>query len=311
MNNPAIITFIVTTYKRQEKLIRLLRSFSSPLFLNFNNISLFVYDDDPASKFSTAVKEIASISNIPITYVINERNYGQGPNLIQAIERHIDSSDYFWSPGDDDTIDPVHFAEVLKYVQEFRPACACFEFRQGCELESGTFFDKTELCFDLNSQIERVIRFGKGTSCIYRAPDRHFLKFLKSKLSKSMYQDKAIAVYSVLLFGKCGTFVYSKLTAFANNDHWKFRYSVRVFANLSITVNCVIRYSRKLGITPLPCELRAAWYTPSYWWCHGLIWHFSRSHPFCYGRKLLLKELFAMPFILIVTIPFSSRRFQS
>ena len=290
------ILALITTYNRPEKLLRLINQFNHR-FNDFSGIlDIYIADDNPSSCLQEAVLSIKSPLNI--YYHKNPVNLGQGPNLVEAISANYPRGyDYLWCPGDDDQIVPDSFLELIDKVISNQPSVAVLEFRQGENLTSGTFYEPTvEKIHDIDLALAAIANFGKGTSSIFRFPDKYFLNHVNASMSKCMYQDKALASYAFLtgLIDGDVLLVHHRLAAFGDRDFGKLRYSTRVFSNLYLTINDTLKYvygdSHSISLNALKsatgCQ-SALW-----WWWWGLKANLHPSSNIKYSSRKFFHELF-------------------
>jgi hypothetical protein len=292
------VACILTTYRREEKALRFIRQFDQRFSRFRSRFRIIVADDDPKSFLNEKLPSCRKTTPLNITYTKNEVNLGQGNNHINAVAKHPDF-DYYWFPGDDDLIIPEEFADVLLAIDQRRPTIACFEFRQGPNLEFGTFLDgpnRTEK--DISRIIHHLTYFGKCTSAIIANPGQDFTTYAANHLSNCMYPDKAMGVFAVLSSTNPEAYIHTNLTAYADAGYSELRYSTRVFANLDLTVKKVFAYHNKLtGSSERPNTADGP--GPIYWWWFGIRRSLSRKSQLQYRPKLLFRELlFGLPLAL-------------
>jgi len=132
------ILCILTTFKREDKAIRFIKQFDSRFYDLSHLVEIYIADDDPKSNlYPEFIKEFTS--PIKIYYSKNRKNLGQGINHIEAAKKNL-SYKYFWFPGDDDLIVVDELIKVFRVIERNQPTVAVLEFRQGKNLEAGTFF---------------------------------------------------------------------------------------------------------------------------------------------------------------------------
>jgi len=285
------ILCILTSYKREKKLVRFLRQFDER-FLSVNSyFEIFIADDDPSSNIKSVIDEILPKLGVRVNYKKNEINLGQGVNHIEAAK--INSQyQYFWFPGDDDLIVADEFIFVLEQIKKIQPTIAAFEFRQGTGLSSGTNLDGVcRVENDINKIIFYLNNFGKCTSSIIKNPGIKFLDYLSDKFQKSMYQDKNMGVYSILSDPSPTAYIHTRLTAYGDNDYGRLRYSARVFKNLDIGTRKVIDYYNSININKKEISLEKS-NSAFYWWKFGIIATLNPRSEIRYTTQRFLKEIF-------------------
>jgi hypothetical protein len=287
------ILCILTTYNRPDKLLRFLGQFDSTFSSISDKFEIFIADDLPSSQLANDIYLTSAKSPIPIYYHRNAINLGQGPNLVNALKLNPDYY-FYWCPGDDDVIIAEEFIECIHSTLRLRPAACALEFRQGRSMNSGTFFaGQSRLEFDINICLDLITRFGKGASTIISNPGRTFISFVDNELSNSMYQDKAIGIYSFLRKSKRGVYVHPKLTVYGDVDYGRLRYSMRVFSNLDLTVRKTISYYLSTSFFNLNITFRLKGHlSPLKWWWIGIKSHINPSCELSYTTPKFFKELF-------------------
>lgn len=288
--NDIKILCILTTYKREDEVIRFLKQFDS----RFNEVSkffdIYISDDDPKSDvYRKLIKEV--YSPVKISYNKNRVNLGQGINAVEAAKKNL-SYTYFWLPGDDDLIVVDELIKVFRAIENDQPTVAVFEFRQGKNLDAGTFFGG-DLRFETNldKAVELLNRFGKGTSSIFRNPGSNFLEFMSEKMMDSMYQDKAMGLYALLQsYPHQNVYVHPELTATGDENYGLLRYSTRVFSNQTLTSKKVLQFFNKQNNCALNVTLTNG-PSPLYWWFFGVRCSMRRNSVIRYKKEKLVKEL--------------------
>jgi len=273
------ILTIITTYNRPEKVFRLLNQFSYGFDHLSGTLDIYIADDNPHSCLNEAIGSVDIPLNI--RYHKNSINLGQGSNLIEAISANSSKGyDYLWCPGDDDQIIPDSFIELLDKIISIQPSVAVLEFRQGPNLHTGTFFQSDiEQINQIDLALTAICRFGKGTSSIFKYPDLNFLSYVNTFMSKSMYQDKALASYAFLLglLDYNYLLVHPRLTAFGDRDYGNLRYSTRVFSNLYPTIRDTLNYiyGKSWPVSPEVLKSAIGRSSPLWWWWWGIKAHLS------------------------------------
>ena len=279
---------VLTTYKRNNKVLRFLGQFKDG-FEEFKDFfRIHIVDDDPNSTLSELIDKNYSID---VKYHKNDINLGQGPNAISHLKKNIDY-EYIWIPGDDDLIVKDQFLEVLGALRDIKPTAAVLEFRQGKNLQAGTFFGGNPRCEkNLDKTIELLNRFGKCTSSVFRNPGEEFLEFLCEEMKYSMYQDKAMGLYSILQsYPNQNVYVHPVLTATGDQEFGLLRYSTRVFANLTLTSKKVLQFFNKETNRSLDVghtKDRGA----LYWWFFGVKSTLRGKSEIKYEKNKLIREL--------------------
>lgn len=293
------LLIVLTTYKRNEKIIRLLNSFNNPLFRPVNKyIDIIVADDDPNSNLGALIEEVKEKHIFPINYIRNNYILGQGKNAAHTIYTNF-SYDYYWMPGDDDIIIANEFIDLIYKLIELKPAIALLEFRQGVNLEGGTFFEgNSRLIYEFNDCVEKIIRFGKNTSTIFKKPSSWIMEEVLTTFSECMYQDKVIAILVYLESPEKKVYLKTEITATGDKDYGKLRYSMRVFANLPLAATLCLKIFNIKNNTNYSFKFNSN-NSVFWWWKFGLLAHFNRSSQLAYSNSRLISEIF-YPIIYIL-----------
>ena len=282
---------VLTTFNRNEKILRFLNSFNNQKFnLIKNHLDIIIADDNPNSNLESNLETIKKEHIFNIIYKKNDKNLGQGKNAAFTIYSNF-NYDYYWMPGDDDIIIVDEFIDLIQKILILKPDVALLEFRQGINLDGGTFFEgKSRLISDFDQSIEHIIRFGKNTSTIFKRPSNWAINEVLTTFTDCMYQDKVLAIFSYLESSDKKTYLKTELTATGDIDYGKLRYSMRVFINLSLSVSLAINnYNSENGTAYSYSgkdDKNSFW-----WWKFGLRAHFNRNSQLSYTTGRLLKEL--------------------
>lgn len=290
------ILLLITTYKREDKLLRFLDRLSDEEFHRIKDtLDVLVADDDPTSTLLERIDEISRKHPLKVRYIKNEINLGQGPNGMNALTVHRDY-DYYWIPGDDDEIIPGETVDLVKKILLHKPSVAVLEFRQGRGLSQGTFFEgESRLITDPEYSIEAITRFGKGTSAIFSRPSDWALKLVSESFFDCMYQDKALAILAYLESKERKIYLKTEMTAFGDEDFGKLRYSARVFVNLYRTRDLIIDFYKKKYNTQFSYSPKIIKVSVIDMWIYGIKNHFNPKSELSYTTSRLLKEIFVFP----------------
>ena len=284
------LLLVLTTYQRNDKILRFLKDFNNPQFEVIKSyLDILISDDDPNSTLGTLLNDFKdSIFNIK--YIKNKVNLGQGKNAAYAIYSNY-FYDYYWMPGDDDIIIVHEFIDIINKIIHFKPDVALLEFRQGINLEGGTFYEgESRLIFDFNHCIEHIIRFGKNTSTIFKRPSNWAINEVLTTFADCMYQDKVLAIFSYLESTDKKVYLKTELTATGDVDYGKLRYSMRVFINLQLSVSLAISTYNTANHTNY-CYSSKGDKNAFWWWKFGLKAHFNRNSQLSYTTNRLFREI--------------------
>ena len=225
---------------------------------------------------------------VPLFALIRSRNLGQGPNVMDALAR-LWNFDYLWVLADDDFLIEESMMSLLEEVRAQEPAVAVCEFRQGLNLERGTFFNGDVRILGADEVgLEAILRFGKGSNVILRNPGPSTIVDVAIGFHGSMYEDKALALSVVSKFESPKILVFPRITVVADSNFGRLRYPMRVFANLERVVD-------KLSHEQfLQCLSSSMWKRSRLneweWWWRGIVLHLMPGTPFRYDTSILWNE---------------------
>lgn len=275
---------ILTTYQRPDEFSRLLDAIMQVDWSLLNSdYKILIYDDFPKSKLQYQLHDI--LDHPKIEYHRRVVNLGQGQNHMDAV-RDIPEGQYIWMPGDDDIVNPQEFNGALNAINRLDPDVLLLEFRQGPNLQHGTFYE-THLTTinDVDAKIEVISRFGKCTSTIFKKPSVSVSNYINNEFTNCMYPDKAFGIARALEHPHSKVMCYNNLVAHGDANYGKLRYSMRVFRNLN-TIAILISAFLKIEITQSDFKGEARW------WMSGLISTISPNSEIKYTSKRFMIELF-------------------
>ena len=286
------LLIVLTTYKRHEKILRFLNDFNKINYsLICSYIDIIISDDDPLSNLEIKLNDNIKNHIFNINYVRNKVNLGQGKNAASTINDNY-TYDYYWMPGDDDIIITEEFIDLITKIVEFKPDVALLEFRQGLNLEAGTFFEgESRIISNFQECISKIIKFGKNTSTIFKRPSDWAINETLTTFSDCMYQDKVLAIFSYLESNDKKIFLKTELTATGDVDYGKLRYSMRVFVNLQLSLWLAINlFNSKYNTNYHTIDNNFK--NSFWWWKYGIKAHFNRKSQLSYTNKRLFSEIF-------------------
>jgi hypothetical protein len=302
------LLIVLTTYKRNEKVLRFLDSFNNSKYLLIKNyIDIIVADDNPNSNLGSILDSNIKDHIFNIIYKKNDRNLGQGKNAAFTIYANY-NYDYYWMPGDDDIIIVEEFIDIIQKIVIFKPDVALLEFRQGLHMDAGTFFEgESRVINNFQECISNIIKFGKNTSTIFKRPSEWAINETITAFSESMYQDKVLAIFSFLESNDKKVYLKTEITAMGDIDYGKLRYSMRVFVNLDLSLKLAIKKINdkyNTFYTIFDDNLKS----PFWWWKYGLSAHFNSKSQLSYTKHRLLFEIL-YPFTYIFRKIFNKNQY--
>lgn len=289
------ISVLVLTYRRPEKLKRLLMQFESPEMLSVRNcIKEIVVADDCSQDETGAV--IAPIledlvrSGYEARYVCRECNIRGDMNLYQGYRNEC-TAEYVWTLCDDDVLIPMEAAGFVQEVLNYLPAVAICQFAQGKGDRYGTkFTGSSRRIVDPEIAIEMIARFPKTSAYILK---RDLIPQFDQAISGWNGTLFSWIGMSIMLFGRNpdqGLFIYTPLTMLADEGFGSLRYSYRVFQKLGKVVDDAIDKSSCYFGAQLP-KLRRTSRSEISWCLRGLFSHFNPLAPVRYDDGIVSSEL--------------------
>lgn len=296
------LLIVLPTFKRNTKAISLIEKIVAILIEFPTTVDLKVLDDDPASNLGCLIDAKFSNYSNQISYKRNKKNLGQGVNWLNHISASEDY-EYIWTVADDDSFDPKLVTESLRIFFQSNSDVAIFEFRQGRSFKYGTFFNEEDIrscngVGNIECSIEAITRFGKVSNVIHRYPSKRCANFLMTRMVRSMYQDKAAAIFSYLESNDRSVEIFPRVLVYGDADYGNLRYSTRVFANLPIVVSLTLNefnvpYDRRKNLTH-PCPLDAL-----RWWLFGVRQNINNGDIRYSSKKFAAEILFGWVYALV------------
>jgi hypothetical protein len=286
-SNDFHVAVAIPTYRRPKQVVELVRTLRD-IPRGRIVLSVVISDDDPSLTLEASVRRELETSGIEFRYLPQNPRLGQGTNLVAAV-RACPSADYIWTMGDDDLPIVPAAKRLLDALRRTRPTVAVCEFRQGEDLEVGTFYEgEPRVITDLSEAVPMVIRFGKLSNTIFRPPSATLLDLVAEKFKGCMYDDKAIALLRLFVETQPSVLVVPELTVTGTESFSTLPYSMRVFCNLPRTTELAWRES---GLPEDQLAQVVTHMNERGWWRIGLRSHFSRKTPLRYSNRVLAREL--------------------
>ena len=294
-NDKKSLVVLITTYQRNDKLLRLLFLINKVKWIdNALRINVFVYDDDPNNDFRIPKELNNNVVNF--TYIKRKINLGQGPNLSSAIQELSKSysNNFLWCPADDDLIDIFHFPIFINNLLNSKASVGVCGFKQGISKIVTTDFNGTDrVIYDYDLCIDAIRKRGKGSNVIFKIPDSYDINRIIKDYSGCYYEDKIFALNSIFNCNdseyRC-VYLYPKVITFADQEYGKLRYSMRVYLNRDMAMNKEIKYHISLGhkIKLIDTSNNNS---ELYWYFMGLLISIKPRSEVRYTRKRFFNEL--------------------
>ena len=164
------LSIVVPTYNRAELLNCLLISIVSDFSQWPSDLELIVIDNASTDRTS-AVVSIFINRNIPIKYLVNEKNIGMDGNLAACFD--VASGKYFWQIGDDE----VMYRGTAKYILEL---CRAKDFGI-LHLASEWFSNGQQAEVSLREKPKEVIVEALASNSLFRLANI-FLTFISANV---------------------------------------------------------------------------------------------------------------------------------
>ena len=240
------ITFLIITYRRPEKVARLLSTFLDDRWeqSEYTDFEIVVADDHGQDEtFETICPIIVSLVSRgwSVKYVYRDQNIRGDRNLFYGYRRDA-KGQYVWFLCDDDVIDIGEAIVYINAVRHFRPAVSICGFSQGDNNQMGTGFGgMTRLITDFRESISYLVKFPKTTAYMLRRVDDEKLDNVFELWDNTLFSWIGISIYILKNNLASGLLVYPSIVARADQDFGRLRYSYRVFKNLYFVTKDAIK----------------------------------------------------------------------
>lgn len=289
------ISVLVLTYRRPEKLKRLLAQFTSPEMQGVSDCikEIIVADDCGNDATGEVIAPIlAELVHLGYgaRYVCRERNLRGDMNLYRGY-RDDCSAEYVWILCDDDVLIPKESAGFIRAVVNLLPAVAICQFAQGESHKYGTkFCGESRRILDAEVAIEMISRFPKTSAYILK---KDLIPVFDQEIDNWNGTLFSWIGMSIMLFAQYptqGLYIHTPLTILGDEEYGSLRYSYRVFQHLTKVVEDAIEKSNFKFGTQLPKIGRGSRSEVS--WClRGLFSHFNPLSPVRYEEGIVASEL--------------------
>jgi glycosyltransferase involved in cell wall biosynthesis/SAM-dependent methyltransferase len=294
MNTSTKISVLVLTYRRPDKLKRLLTQFTLPEMQAVRDCieEIVVADDcgkdDTGAVIAPVLKDLGNLG-YAARYVCRERNLRGDMNLYKGYRDDCEA-EYVWILCDDDVLMPAESAAFVRSVVDHKPAVAICQFAQGEGHKYGTkFTGQSRRVIDAESAVEMIARFPKTSAYILK-------RDLISDFDREIHGWNGTLFswigMSIMLFAKYpdrGLYIHTPLTMVGDDGYSSLRYSYRVFQHLGRVVAHAVDKSNLAFGSQLPKMSRSE-RSELNWCLRGLFSHFNPLSPVRYEDGIAAAE---------------------
>jgi glycosyltransferase involved in cell wall biosynthesis len=296
MKSNMFLTFLIITYRRPEKVKRLLNLFLDSQWdqVNRQDFEIVIADDHGEDNTHEVIKPILQkLENKGwrVKYIYRDANLRGDRNLYYGFTRDS-SGEYVWFLCDDDLIDVQLAINYIETVQQLKPFVSMCGFTQGADDQlSNSFGDATRIISDFPEAVNYLIKFPKTTAYMMRRfPDIN-LDEIFERWDNTLFSWIGIPVYLLAQKKHNGVLVYPTVVAKADDDFGKLRYSYRTFAKLLPVVKDSIELAN-ISFEDIAPKLTNLGKATEFDQCvYGLIAHYSWRSYITYTPEILKKEL--------------------
>lgn len=231
------LTFLILTYKRPEKVTRLLKTFLDTLWdeLDYRKFEIVIADDhseDNTNSVINPVIEKLQSKGWSVRYVYRDVNLRGDRNLYYGYTR--DSSGQFvWFLCDDDILNIPEAINYIKVVEQTQPLLGICGFEQGDKNQYGNKFEgEPRLINDLTESIDYLIKFPKTTAYLMRRYPEIKMDDLFEKLDGTLYSWIGLSVFLLTIKKEEKLLIYPKTVAASDDGYSLLPYSYRIFGTM-------------------------------------------------------------------------------
>ena len=242
------LTFLIITYRRPEKVARLLRLFLDDRWqqLGLSNFEIVIADDhgeDATYEIIGPVIKQLEEKGWRVKYVYRETNLRGDRNLYYGYTRDS-SGQYVWFLCDDDVIDVGQAIPYIETVRQVKPLISMCGFVQGSDNQHGNHFGgETRLVQDFPEAVNYLIKFPKTTAYLMRRCQEINLDHIFERWDRTLFSWIGISIYLLAHKKHEVVLIYPTVVANADEDYGLLRYSYRIFGKLFPVVKDSIELS--------------------------------------------------------------------
>jgi glycosyltransferase involved in cell wall biosynthesis len=290
------LTFLIITYRRPEKVARLLNLFLNSQLdqLDRKDFEIVIADDHGRDNTHEVIKPILQKleeKGWRVKYICRDANLRGDRNLYYGYTRDS-SGEYVWFLCDDDLIDGQQAIPYIETVRQLKPFVSMCGFTQGADDQlCNAFGGATRIISDFPEAVNYLIKFPKTTAYMMRRLPDINLDEIFERWDNTLFSWIGIPIYLFALNKYRGVLVYPTIVAKADDDFGRLRYSFRIFAKLRPVVKDSIELAN-ISFEEIAPKLTNLGKTTEFDQCvYGLISHYSWRSYITYAPEILEKEL--------------------
>jgi glycosyltransferase involved in cell wall biosynthesis len=290
------LTFLIVTYRRPEKVSRLLNLFLDKQWgeSGHHDFEIVIADDHGEDNTLDVIAPIIQKlkeQNWQIRYVYRDANLRGDRNLYYGYTRDA-IGEYVWFLCDDDLIDVKMAITYLEAVRKYRPFVSICGFTQGPQNEIGNFFgDPIRVVDDYPEAINYLVKFPKTTAYLMRRMPAVNLDEIFERWDHTLFSWIGIPIYLLKENIHDGVLLYPPVVAYADEDFGRLRYSFRIFSKLFSVVKDSVELAG-ISFSDIAPQLINLNETNEFDRCvQGLLSHYSRRSYIEYSPEVLQAEL--------------------
>jgi glycosyltransferase involved in cell wall biosynthesis len=290
------LTFLIITYKRPEKVARLLSTFLDDRWQQEVDFKFEIVIADDHSEDNTGILILPIIEVLKskgwfVRYVYRDTNLRGDLNLYYGYTRDS-MGKYVWFLCDDDMINVDEAISYLKVVYQTNPLISICGFTQGSDNEiSNNFGGEARLITDFTEAVDCLIKFPKTTAYLMRRTHGIDLDLIFPRWDNTLASWIGYCIYILSKKEEESLLIYPFIVATADDDYSHLSYSFRVFRNFYIVTKDSIDLSGKDFETIRPNLKNLKGEDEIILNLTGLLAHYSRNNPVRYTRDVYKKEL--------------------
>jgi len=290
------LTFLIITYRRPEKVARLLRLFLDDRWQHLNHLKfeIVIADDhgeDGTYEIISPIINQLEENGWRVKYIYRETNLRGDRNLYYGYTR--DSSGKFvWFLCDDDVIDVGLAIPYIEMVRQVNPLVSICGFVQGSDNHSGNFFGgDARLVQDFPEAVNYLIKFPKTTAYLMRRCPGINLDHVFERWDHTLFSWIGIPICLLAQTKNEGVLIYPAVVACADDDYGLLQYSYRIFGKLAFVIEDSIKLSGKSFQKIRPSLVNLTDNDEIKLCLNGLQAHYSWRCPIGYTTDVLNQEL--------------------
>jgi len=290
------LTFLIITYRRPEKVARLLNLFLDSQWdqVNRQDFEIVIADDHSEDNTFGVIKPIfqrLEEKGWRVKYIYRDTNLRGDRNLYYGYTRDS-AGEYVWFLCDDDLIDVKQVIPYIETVRQLKPFVSMCGFTQGADDRLGNAFGgTTRLVSNFPEALNYLIKFPKTSAYMMRRLPEMDLDQIFERWDHTLFSWIGILIYLLAKNKQKGVLVYPTVVARADDDFGRLRYSFRIFAKLTPVVKESIELAN-ISFQQISKKLINLSKTTEFDQCvFGLISHYSWRSYITYAPEILEKEL--------------------